>query len=513
MKKVNFNNKEEIAIILEKVPGRGKSYRAVKAVEGYYNDESGVFVDKEGYLYYHFIDFIQENAYKEKYYIGKISISNGIKAMLGNRIDEFKDEYLKKHQEYLYRNRNNENIICINNTTKKEDRYEDEIIIFRDAVNAILESGSMELTYYADSEWDDEESAVNVDIKKDANQKNEKLEIFNKPPKELVDMVKDYVKGQDDAVISIVTNIYQEYKFKNGKKTNMLLLGPTGVGKTFIFEVISKLLGIPMIVFSVPGLTQSGYVGKDVDSILTQLIVASDGDIQKAQNGIIVLDEIDKIAKDDSRSGGVASEGVQNELLKMIEGDKKLIKIGSPCKEIEFDTSNILFIGSGAFQELTEITKPKMRIGFGAQVEVEVEKPYTDDLVNYGMKREFIGRLPIVVKLNNLTKENLCDIILNSKKSELQRMQSLLNECGISIANLDSFVSKIAEDSIEKKIGARGINSTIANMFNKILYNAFNNIGVYDTLVLGDNILKDPNDYKLLSSREEVKSKKLMKLN
>ena len=309
------------------------------------------------------------------------------------------------------------------------------------------------------------------------------------------------VKGQDEFLKTIVTTIWVNL-YSTGNKRNMLVMGPTGVGKTLVFETLSKILGLPILVTSTSGMSQAGYKGGDLTDILSQYIVKYGKD-SNMDKGIIILDEFDKLAYKGEESGSVSTMGIQNELLKMIEGNTYNVEIGQ--NTYIFDTNNITFVCCGAFQELYEVKKApeKSRIGFGTTPSEKVNEEnqsMSDKLVSYGLKREIVGRLPIVLQFNALTKDNLKDIILNSKTSELQEYIRILKEFGIENINIDDLVDIIVNDAMERKIGARGLTSTIVNMFNNIMYEVFNNPGEYDTLYIGPNILNNPNDFTLSRS-------------
>lgn len=510
MKKIRLTALHEVAIVLRKKTQKGSTYEAYKAVKGRYDSKENSFFAEDGTVYQHLLEYDPTN--KDEFIIGRMPLTTtGNNKNLEEKFFEF---YLNNHKNYEYRFRQG-NVICINKETKKQYLYEDEEVklksIIEDVLKELTASIVEQLINNNENELYQHEAIASISqsAEKTKHKDNQTIIELKQTPKEMVRDITESVKGQDEAVATVITQIYQKYKFKNGKKNNLMLIGPTGVGKTYLFEIISKLYNIPLIVFSVPGLTQAGYVGKSVDEILEQLIASCNGDIEKAQNGMVILDEIDKIAfKSSSQNGMVGTEYVQNELLKMLEGDKRLIKINKE-KEVEFDTSNITFIGSGAFQEL--FTQKQKTMGFGSNsIENSTEKEIinSDSFVKFGLKRELVGRMPIIIELNKLSEETLYNIIY-SKNSEMKKMEKLLLECGIRILNIEDVARKMAHASIEKNIGARGLNSTIHKMFSKVLYDVFNNIGEYDCLKLGENILDNNTDYEL--SRSELLTTKTVK--
>lgn len=329
-------------------------------------------------------------------------------------------------------------------------------------------------------------------------------DILDITPIELEQKIKATIKGQDEAVRKIVTALWTTINFRELKKKNMLIIGPTGVGKTAIFEKIKEILNIPLVIFPVPGLSQAGYVGRSVDEILKQVYYEANGNIDEAERSIVILDEIDKIASTGSINGEVSTTAVQNELLKIIEGCERYIETNNPHEpSFTINTSDMIFIGTGAFQELFE--KPKPKIGYSQETEPTKKSPIdSDKLIKYGLKRELVGRLPIIVELNNLGKEELRDIILNSDQSELNATINALSLLDIEIENIDEVIDIIIEDALAKKIGARGLIFTLNNIFQEIFYEVGNNQGKYKSVIIGQNIVNDNRDFIL----KKTKSKK-----
>lgn len=267
--------------------------------------------------------------------------------------------------------------------------------------------------------------------------------------------------------------LWTTINFRELKKKNMLIIGPTGVGKTAIFKKVKKILNLPLVIFPVPGLSQAGYVGRSVDEILKQVYYEANGNIEEAEKAIIILDEIDKIAqKGDSNSD----------------------------------------VSTSAVQELFEKEKPK--IGFENNPKIGEKKIIdTDRLINYGLKRELVGRLPITVELNQLGKEELKDIVMNSDESELIATVNVLKLLDIEIENLDEVIDIIVEDAITKKIGARGLIFTINNIFQEIFYEVGNNQGKYKKVIIGPNIIKDNQDFKLITKKQKTRTRKKHTVN
>lgn len=460
-------------------------------ITGYYDEVMDNFIGDEGNTYWHILmpyDNVKQYAYR-------IPVVEFVKRYRNKSLKQIKRKYLSEHLKYKYiptLDEYNRIIILIDKVTNEEFVFEDK--------DSILYDYDEEMFTETDGDKGQElnRPKKTPKAKSSINKINEKIKAL--PKYVLMELYKT-VKGQDEFLKTIVTTIWVNL-YSTGNKRNMLVMGPTGVGKTLVFETLSKILGLPILVTSTSGMSQVGYKGGDLTDILSQYIVKYGKD-SNMDKGIIILDEFDKLAYKGEESGSVSTMGIQNELLKIIEGNTYNVKIGQ--NTYIFDTNNITFVCCGAFQELYEVKKTpeKSRIGFGTIPSEKVDEEnqsMSDKLVSYGLKREIVGRLPIVLQFNALTKDNLKDIILNSKTSELQEYIRILKEFGIENINIDDLVDIIVNDAMERKIGARGLTSSIVNMFNNIMYEVFNNPGEYDTLYIGPNILNKPNDFTLSRS-------------
>lgn len=460
-------------------------------ITGYYDEVMDNFIGDEGNTYWHILmpyDNVKQYAYR-------IPVVEFVKRYRNKSLKQIKRKYLSEHLKYKYiptLDEYNRIIILIDKVTNEEFVFEDK--------DSILYDYDEEMFTETDGDKGQEPNRPKKTpkAKSSINKINEKRKAL---PKDVLMELYKTVKGQDEFLKTIVTTIWVNL-YSTGNKRNMLVMGPTGVEKTLVFETLSKILGLPILVTSTSGMSQVGYKGGDLTDILSQYIVKYGKD-SNMDKGIIILDEFDKLAYKGEESGSVSTMGIQNELLKIIEGNTYNVKIGQ--NTYIFDTNNITFVCCGAFQELYEVEKTpeKSRIGFGtipSENVNEENQSMSDKLVSYGLKREIVGRLPIVLQFNALTKDNLKDIILNSKTSELQEYIRILKEFGIENINIDDLVDIIVNDAMERKIGARGLTSSIVNMFNNIMYEVFNNPGEYDTLYIGPNILNKPNDFTLSRS-------------
>ena len=317
-------------------------------------------------------------------------------------------------------------------------------------------------------------------------------------PKELDKFLGDYIIGQERARKLLSVAVYNHYKriYKTAEledketeiaKSNVLLIGPTGSGKTLMAQTIARVLNVPIAIADATSLTEAGYVGEDVENILTKLIQAADGDVERAQKGIIFLDEVDKVARmSENRSitRDVSGEGVQQALLKIIEGASVNIppKGGRKHPNQEFtsiDTTNILFICGGAFDGLEDILKRKVGenvLGFGHEKKTKDEKKPTfdmvepDDLVHFGLIPELVGRLPIIASLNEISEEDMVRILTEPKNSLIKQYKKLFSIDEVTLNFEEEALLAIAKKSIKRKTGARGLRAILEERMLDIMY-------------------------------------------
>ncbi len=335
-------------------------------------------------------------------------------------------------------------------------------------------------------------------LKKKKSQEETRL-VFDRAqipaPHQMKGQLDEYVVGQEQAKKAVSVAVYNHYKrisadLSDGieiEKSNMLLIGPTGSGKTYLVKTLARLLNVPLAIADATSLTEAGYIGDDIESVITKLLAAADNDVERAEHGIVYIDEIDKIAKKkNTTTRDVSGESVQQELLKMLEGADVEVPVGSNSKNAmvpmtTVNTSHILFICGGAFPDLEEIVKRRLNekagIGFAASLKDNFDKDKnllskttTEDLRQFGMIPEFLGRLPVLVALEPLTKEFMLRILKEPRNAIVRQYQKLLAMDEVQLIFEEEALEVIAERAMEKETGARALRSIIEEFMMDIMY-------------------------------------------
>jgi len=365
-------------------------------------------------------------------------------------------------------------------------------------------------------------TCANVLQKELRYEENEKLQQEIPKPDKIVEFLDKYIIGQEDAKKVLSVALYNHYKridspIYNGvelEKSNILLLGPTGSGKTLLAKSLARIMHVPFAVADATALTEAGYVGEDVESILSRLLAAANYDLELAQRGIVYIDEIDKIArKAESSTMGrdVSGEGVQQGLLKILEGAEVYVPLkgsrkNSTTETVLFDTKHVLFVCGGAFVGLVEDkhTKKTNKVGFDSVVKAEMEEKKIDQkaLVHYGIIPEFIGRIPVIAQLRELNQEQMVRILKEPDNALIKQFQALFEMDGISLEFEDKALEAIAAIAIEKGVGARGLRGILEEIMLPLQFTCPSDTDLKGCIIT-EALVNDPTNKPILNYKKQ----------
>ena len=476
-------DKIDVVVIFERIDKEGMAtiFEPRKVVVGHVDKEKKVFVASDGCEYHYMTDT------DERYSFGLRRKAEDINQFYGKTsLKSLLSAHAKGIKNFVFYFR--QDISSLSLDLVCEDASEN-IFVLRDKDFESFKKHRLGIS--KNDNADEEFKPVKVDSKK------------------LVSEIKKKIIGQDEAIEDIVSIIWQNSKSK--RKQNILLLGPTGVGKTEIIRIIANKLDMPMIITNAASMTRSGYVGKSVDDVLKDLLIKCNKDVKKAEHSIVIIDEVDKLAgSKGSDSDSVATTKVQDELLKLVEDGEYTINLSDDITEkdnVVIRTKDITFIAIGAFSELLrekrEKANGKQSIGFSNVVSKETNVKITvDDLVKYGLKQEFVGRFTNLVELRPLTKENLLQIMKNPHEELLKTKIELLNSLGISVRIEEGVYEKLASIAISRNTGARGLVGVVDGLFVKAIGEISQDEEAFDSLTISEKTIDNPNEYVLTKKKK-----------
>ena len=506
---VNKEDCNEIAVIFSNVESELNGYTLYyfvprRVVQGYLNKDENIFIDEDDNGYYHIVTLDVVSTFGKR-----ISLSELLKKYPNVGLSEAKRLYFNEVKEKLYFcNPVGETLL---DCYKEIDKSGDNLRNIKDKdIEYFIDLYSEATDFYADALLSEDGNLLESDLSTNLNNKNNREAInvlvgldknakkgtktkdFKLNIKKLYEELSKNVIGQEEAHKKILATIWKNFSNNNGKAENIFVNGPTGVGKTETFQVIARNIGVPIVVEDCNEFTMAGYKGRDVEEILDDLYRESGKDINMAQKGIVILDEIDKIASSSSSSEiNVSTEGVQNAILKMLENYKYRID----GKVLE--TKGITFVALGAFSDIEKQEAPVL--GFNStQIKKEYQNITLDDLNKYGMKQEILGRFSTLIPMKALTREDMKKILLESDLSPLLNLKNYYKGIGIELVFDDAVIDAIVDRAMKYNTGARGLKTALTDVtYEADMELAFNDENTFKKLYISNETIDNPKKYVL----------------
>lgn len=508
-----MNKIYDLAVIFKRCSTYNKTfYKPEKVVEGYLDEENGYFVDNDGAVYYHIIENPDSYGfgyadditnYKKKYpYLTNMFIKKCILHSIGKF--DYELRYIEDRDLPVP-------LIQMSSKKQKPIALFDSFILnyyaemykgFFDKFFEVDENGSIIFKNRSeDVEVNNNNEILNEDVKLEGNIEEETKESVTIDIPKILEEISSRVIDQDEPIKKILNAIWKHYSnYSDTKSRNILINGSTGVGKTETFRILSKLLNVPCVITSATEYTATGYIGKSVEDMLISLITKANGDIEKAQNGILIIDEIDKLSESGGGHSQVNRRDVQESLLKILEDGEFTLNYN--YQEYKFDTSRLLVVGMGSWSRI-DLT-PKKHVGFESKTEKKTYKDITrEDIVANGLIPELVGRFSTLVQMNELQFDSFVKI-LKSKNSVINLNKDFYFKQGVELIVVDSVIEALAKEAERNNYGARGLDEIVERTLAVASFEIACNPQKYSKLIITEDTVKDNKKY-ILEKREEHK--------
>lgn len=489
----NSNNRELVTIFkvtynFDQIGNEIIGFVPIDVIEGIYIDDDEMFVDTNGTGYIHLIN----NPENYGFY-NRCNIEDVRKQFPKLPLGIIKKIILEKAKKNIYRLGFTDNDVPIILTTDK--KMTTKAIVDIDLIN-----------YYSQVYPKFLEDMIGITLDEDNENKEDKNSNIQPYVKNDLDINKVYkeliasVLCQDEQIKKILVAIWKQYNdFSSEKSRNILINGSTGVGKTEIFRILSKMLNIPTAIVSATQYSATGYVGRNVEDMLSELLHSADGDLEKAQNGILIIDEVDKLSQNKKDSSSVNQRDVQEGLLKIIEDGTFIVPYKG--KEYNFNTSKVMVIAMGSWSRI-ELKTDKI-VGFEQTVKEKRYKDLTmEDLINNGMTPEFVGRFSNIIQMNELDYNSLLNILNNSKRSTLNLQKEFFRKQNIELVVEEEAKRAIANMALKKKLGARSLDEILETALADASFEIATNPNIYQKLIITEETISKPSSYKLIKRKK-----------